>query len=163
MRTLMDSRWDAWLRSISPEPVTGRSNFNGCRADATRIYEFLNQTDVFDRLGHAEFVKPALDSISFGDLSWGFTALGLGKELSLQKLRAISGGEVEIDNHFYPYRFVVAAFLCATAFADDSRPMANRMQLGQAKRTMQFVQRKLAWALLDHLPAIRKTIAWESR
>lgn len=158
MKTLLDPRWEQWLTQLAGPPIDKLPFFGTSRASANTVNGYLSTTDVFDKFEHGDLAKAALKEITFGDLSWGFTALVLRKESSLEKLQAVDGGNVKVGKHLYPHRFVMAGLLCAIAFSEDPKPIANRLHIAQARRAMHVGVRVLAHALLAQLPRIRKEL-----
>ena len=95
----------------------------------------------------------ALALISVGDMHWGFNALALRDEKALEKLGALKPTDdaVRVGNDKYPFKFVLGAFIATLTCVNDPRLLCNRLQIGQALRTMKNVRRLLADALLKHL------------
>lgn len=158
MRALLDPRWEQWLIELAGPPIEKMPFFGTSRASAKTINDHLNYGAAFDHLKNGDLAKAALKEITFGDLSWGFTALVLRKESSLEKLQAVDGGNVKVGKHLYPHRFVMAGLLCAIAFSEDPKPIANRLHIAQARRAMHVGVRVLAHAMLAHLSRIRKEL-----
>lgn len=134
--------------------VKGFSRMTTLRIGNPALREALVKSTYFNATPELDALRAVvLETITAGDMHWGFSALALRDEKALEKLGALQATEdgIWVAGCQYPFRFVLGAFIATLTCLNDPRLLCNRLQISQCLRTMKNVRKLLAAALLKSL------------